>query len=96
MDAVGLERIAAWAALVGGGLTLGGTLVMIAVAFGKLRAEVNRNTKALENGLMSEVKGHGVLLARLQVTQGHLITDVGKLTESVEKLHDRIDEQAKA
>ena len=84
-----------WAAVIG----VGGTLVlaviaatwMVAYRMARLQRSVENHSHVLSNGLVAEVKEHGLLLERLQVNQSRLIEDVQKLHQAVERLHEQIN-----
>ena len=84
-----------WAAVIG----VGGTLVLAVVAatwtlasrLGKLQRSVEDHSHVLSNGLVAEVKEHGLLLERLQGNQSRLIKDVKELHDMVRQLHEQIN-----
>lgn len=84
-----------WAAVIG----VGGTLVLAVVAatwtlasrMGRLQRAVEDHSHVLSNGLVDEVKEHGLLLERLQGNQRRLIEDVKKLHGLVQQLHEQIN-----
>lgn len=84
-----------WAAVIG----VGGTLVlaviaatwMVAYRMARLQRAVEGHGHVLENGLVSKVEQHSVLLGQLQVTQERLIEDVRELHQMVQQLHEQIN-----
>lgn len=80
-----------WAAVIGGAVTLGIGALVLAWRLGRLQRAVEDHSHVLSNGLVAEVKEHGILLERLQGNQARLIKDVKELHDMVQQLHEQIN-----
>ena len=63
----------------------------LASKIGRLQRAVEDHGHLLSNGLVAEVKEHGILLERLQGNQARLIEDVRELHDMVRQLHEQIN-----
>ena len=71
-------------------LVIGATWAL-ASKIGRLQRAVEDHGHLLSNGLVAEVKEHGLLLERLQGNQKRLIEDVRELHDMVRQLHEQIN-----